>query len=164
MGHGVLSTAIIGGQWARDLSLTADKSPYLTFLVAVHVATAVALVVFFWRDWVRIVGGLFTSIRDRRIQTPDQRLAWLLIVATVPVGLAGLALEHLFRTALGRPVPAALFLTLNGLVLLTVERLRARRRPRPGSASAHPVPVGPPAGRSQVSAARGYAASDQPGR
>ena len=66
LGHSVLIPAIVGGQWAKDLSLTADKSPYLTFLVAVHVATAVALVIFFWRDWVRIAIGLVTSIRDRR--------------------------------------------------------------------------------------------------
>jgi undecaprenyl-diphosphatase len=89
LGHSVLIPALIGGQWASDLSLTADKSPYLAFLVAVHVATAVALVVFFRRDWVRIVVGLLTSLRTRKIETPDQRLAWLLVVATIPVGLGG---------------------------------------------------------------------------
>ena len=52
LGHSVLIPALIGGRWAQDLNLTADKSPYLTFLVAVHVATAVALVVFFRRDWI----------------------------------------------------------------------------------------------------------------
>jgi undecaprenyl-diphosphatase len=156
LGHSILIPALIGGSWAQNLDMSAKDSPYLTFLVAVHVATAVALVVFFWRDWVRIVGGLFTSIRYRRIQTPDERLAWLLIVATIPVGLAGLVLEHVFRTALGKPVPAALFLTLNGLVLLTVERLRARRDPRPGAAPPHPTPVGR-SGRGQVYQASGYA-------
>src|SRR3982750_4029576 len=86
LGHSVLLPAIIGGRWARDLSLSADQSPYLAFVVAVHVATAVALIWFFRADWVRIVRGLATSIRDRTIGTPDQRLAWLLVVATVPVG------------------------------------------------------------------------------
>lgn len=156
LGHSVLIPALIGGSWAQNLDMSAKDSPYLTFLVAVHVATAVALVVFFWRDWVRIVGGLFTSIRYRRIQTPDERLAWLLIIATIPVGLAGLVLEHVFRTALGKPVPAALFLTLNGLVLLAVERLRARRDPRPEPASAQPTPLGP-SGRGFVYQASGYA-------
>ena len=156
LGHSVLIPALIGGSWARNLDMSGKDSPYLTFLVAVHVATAVALVVFFWRDWVRIVGGLFTSIRYRRIGTPDERLAWLLIIATMPVGLAGLVLEHTFRTALGKPVPAALFLTLNGLVLLTVERLRARREPHSAPAAPHPTPVGPPTGRGQVYAASGY--------
>jgi undecaprenyl-diphosphatase len=156
LGHSVLIPALIGGSWAQNLDMSAKDSPYLTFLVAVHVATAVALVVFFWRDWVRIVGGFYTSIRYRRIQTPDERLAWLLVVATIPVGLAGLVLEHVFRTALGKPVPAALFLTLNGLVLLTVERLRGRRDPRPDTAPPRPTPIGPP-GRGQVYQASGYA-------
>src|SRR3989440_4728447 len=62
LGHSVLVPALIGGRWARDLSLTADRSPYLTVLVAVHVATAVALVLFFRRDWIRIAAGLFTSL------------------------------------------------------------------------------------------------------
>ncbi|HEY0532694.1 MAG TPA: undecaprenyl-diphosphate phosphatase [Actinoplanes sp.] len=126
LGHSVLIPAIIGGSWARDLSMTADKSPYLAFVVAVHVATAVALVIFFRNDWVRIVKGLFSSIRDRSISTPDQRLAWLLIAATIPVGLAGLLLEHALRAALGKPGPAAVFLILNGIMLATVERIKKR--------------------------------------
>src|SRR5262245_38061749 len=65
--------------------------------------------------------GLFTSVRDRRVATPAQRLAWLIILATIPVGIAGLALEHLFRTTLGRPIPAAVFLTINGFVLFAGE-------------------------------------------
>jgi undecaprenyl-diphosphatase len=126
LGHSVLIPAIIGGRWARDLSLGGDRSPYLTFLVAVHVATAVALVVFFRHDWVRIVRGLATSLRDRRISTVDQRLAWLLIVATIPVGIAGLLLEHAVRGALGKPLPASVFLILNGVMLAVVERLKSR--------------------------------------
>ena len=141
LGHGVLLPALIGGQWASDLSLTADKSPYLAFLVAVHVATAVALLVFFRRDWARIIVGLVTSIRTRKIETPDQRLAWLLIVATVPVGIAGVVLDHALRTALGKPTPAACFLLLNGILLATVERLR-RRSGAPAPGYQGPVPVG----------------------
>src|SRR5215468_1061373 len=121
LGHSILLPAIIGGSWARDLDMSADQSPYLAFVVAVHVATAVALMWFFRADWVRIVRGLVTSIRHRAITNPDERLAWLLIVATVPVGLAGLALEHTVRTALGRPLPAAVFLILNGILLASVE-------------------------------------------
>src|SRR5690349_20409629 len=87
LGHSVLLPAIIGGRWAHDLSVSAPESPYLAFIVGLHVATALALLVFFWRDWVRIVGGFLTSIRDRRIETSDQRLAWLIVLATIPVGL-----------------------------------------------------------------------------
>jgi undecaprenyl-diphosphatase len=146
LGHGVLVPALIGGSWARDLNMSADQSPYLAFLVAVHVATAGALVVFFRRDWTRIVRGLVTSVRNRAIGTPDERLAWLLVVATVPVGLAGLVLDHAVRTTLGRPVPAAIFLILNGVVLATVERLR-RRDGTPAAGYGEPVPVGSGYGR-----------------
>ncbi|GLY81663.1 undecaprenyl-diphosphate phosphatase [Actinoallomurus iriomotensis] len=135
LGHSVIIPALIGGRWARDLNVSAPESPYLAFIVGLHVTTALALLVFFWRDWVRIVGGLLTSIRDRRIETPDQRLAWLLIVATVPVGVAGLLLEHTFRTVLGKPLPSSLFLAVNGVVLYGGELLRRRAAKRVDTAT-----------------------------
>jgi undecaprenyl-diphosphatase len=126
LGHSIIIPALIGGDWARNLNMTADKSPYLSFVVAVHVATAVALIVFYRRDWARIISGLLSSIRSRSISTSSQRLAWLLIAATIPVGLVGLAFEHAIRTTLGRPWVAALFLTANGVLLYAVEKLRNR--------------------------------------
>lgn len=132
LGHSVIIPALIGGQWAQDLNVSAPESPYLAFIVGLHVATALALLVFFWRDWVRIAGGFFTSIRYRRVQTGPERLAWLLILATIPVGLAGLLLEHVFRTVLGQPQPAAAFLALNGLILFFGEWLRRRAVAREG--------------------------------
>jgi undecaprenyl-diphosphatase len=126
LGHSVLIPALVGGRWAQDLNVSAPESPYLAFIVGLHVATALALLVFFWRDWLAIVGGFITSVRHRRVSTPAERLAWLMVLATIPVGIAGLALEHLFRTTLGRPVPAAAFLAINGVVLYAGERLRRR--------------------------------------
>jgi undecaprenyl-diphosphatase len=126
LGHAVLVPALVGGRWAQDLNVSAPNSPYLAFIVGLHVATAAALLVFFWRDWLAIVGGFITSVRHRRVGTTAERLAWLMVLATIPVGIAGLALEHLFRTTLGRPVPAAVFLAINGVVLYTGERLRRR--------------------------------------
>jgi undecaprenyl-diphosphatase len=137
LGHSVLLPAVLGGRWARDLSVSAPESPYLAFIVGLHVATAAALLVFFWRDWVRIVRGFGTSVRYRRISTTDERLAWMIIIATVPVGIAGLLLEHTFRTVLGRPVPAAIFLTVNGLILYGAERLRRRAGAGPVAAEAN---------------------------
>ncbi|WP_156690228.1 undecaprenyl-diphosphate phosphatase [Mycobacterium sp. Marseille-P9652] len=129
LGHAVLVPALIGGHWAQDLNVSAPKSPYLAFIVGLHVATAAALLVFFWRDWLRVLAGLGSSVRHRRIRTPDERLAWLLIAATIPVGLAGLALEKTFRTTLGKPIPAAAFLLLNGVALYAGEVLRRRVAP-----------------------------------
>ncbi|HEY3607217.1 MAG TPA: undecaprenyl-diphosphate phosphatase [Pseudonocardiaceae bacterium] len=127
LGHGVLLPALIGGKWAQDMNMTTPNSPYLDILVAAHVGTAIALVVFFWHDWVRIVGGLFTSIRDRRIETNDQRLAWLLVIGTIPVGIAGLLLDKIVQHDLGRPIPASIFLALNGAVLFGVERIQRNK-------------------------------------
>jgi len=124
LGHAVLLPAVVGGSWQQDLNVRAPESPYLAFIVGLHVATAIALLVYFWRDWVRIVRGLVTSIARREIRTADQRLAWMLVLATIPVGVVGLVAEHAFRTTLARPVPAALFLAVNGLVLLGIERAR----------------------------------------
>ena len=135
LGHAVLVPALVGGRWARDLDVSTPESPYLAFIVGLHVATAAALLVFFWRDWVAILAGFASSVRHRRIATRAERLAWQIILATVPVGLSGLALEHLFRTTLGRPIPAAVFLIVNGLLLFTGERLRRTAAP------AHPAAV-----------------------
>jgi undecaprenyl-diphosphatase len=140
LGHSILIPALIGGQWSRDLDVSAPESPYLAFIVGLHVATALALLVFFWRDWVAIVRGLITSIRYRRITESNERLAWMIIAATIPVGIAGLALDHVFRTTLGKPVPAAVFLAINGVVLYGAERLRRRADAMAGSDA--PIAVG----------------------
>jgi undecaprenyl-diphosphatase len=126
LGHSILIPAIVGGSWARDLDVSAPESPYLAFIVGLHVATAIGLIVYFWRDWLRILAGFVSSVRHRRVSTPDERLAWLLILGTIPIGIAGLALEHLFRTTFSRPSLTAVFLMLNGLILLAAERFRRR--------------------------------------
>src|ERR1019366_2225580 len=126
LGHSVLIPAIVGGAWARDLNIAATESPYLAFIVGLHVATAVALLIYFWRDWVKIIGGFFSSIQDRRVHTNDQKLAWMIIVATIPVGIAGLAFEHAFRVIFGKPIIAGIFLAVNGIILIAGERYRTR--------------------------------------
>ncbi len=124
LGHSVLLPAVVGGSWSRDLNVRAPESPYLAFIVGLHVATAIALIVYFWRDWVRIIRALATSIVRREVADPDQRLAWMLVLGTIPVGLAGLLGEHFFRTTLSRPVPTACFLIVNGLMLFAIEQGR----------------------------------------
>ena len=125
LGHAVLIPAFIGGSWATSLNMTTPDSPYLALVVALHVATALALLTFFWRDWVRVFKGFVSSVKYKRIDTPYERLAWLLIAGTVPVGLAGLVLDKLLREHLGKPVYAGAFLALNGVLLYSVERLRS---------------------------------------
>src|ERR1700747_525920 len=83
LGHSVLIPAWIGGSWAKDLNVSSPESPYLAFVVGLHVATALALIAYFWRDWLRITRGLLTSILRREVRTTDQRLAWMLVLATI---------------------------------------------------------------------------------
>jgi undecaprenyl-diphosphatase len=141
LGHSVLLPGWLG--WDNLVhGQSASESFYLAFLVGVHVATALALLVFFRDEWVRIVRGFVRSLRRRRIETADERLAWLLIVATIPAGITGLLLEHTLRTVFAKPFAAAVFLTINGLILLGGERVRRRTEVRE-LARAHPTVGGP---------------------
>ncbi len=124
LGHSVLVPALLG--WDRISTAQSKESFYLAFLVALHVATALALLWFFRDDWSRIIRGFFRTLCTRRIDTPDERIAWLLVIATIPAGITGLVLEHTLRTTFAKPLAAAIFLTLNGLVLGTGEWFRRR--------------------------------------
>jgi undecaprenyl-diphosphatase len=126
LGHNVLLPALIGGSWASDLNVSAASSPYLAFIVGMHVATALALLIYFWRDWVRIIGGFFTSIRYRQVRTRDQKLAWMIILATIPVGLVGVVADKPFREIFGKPIVAGVFLIINGIILYCGEKFRPR--------------------------------------
>jgi len=137
LGHNVLIPALIGGRWAQDLNVSAPESPYLAFIVGMHVATALAMIIYFWRDWLRIIRGFFASVahvirpapgtRRWAPQDTEQTMAWMIILATIPVGIAGLALEHDFRVYFSKPILTALFLALNGVILLAGEQARRRR-------------------------------------
>ena len=122
LGHSVILPSLLG--W--DIHQNDDY--FLTFLVATHLATAIVLLGFFWRDWVRIVKGLGRSLKNREIAAddPDAKLAWLLIVGTIPAGILGLSLEHALRHLFASPTSAAIFLTLNGVMLYGAELLRRR--------------------------------------
>jgi undecaprenyl-diphosphatase len=126
LGHNVLLPALLGGSWATDLSVAKPESPYLAFIVGLHVATAIALLIYFWRDWIRIIRGFFSSIRHLRVETTDERLAWMIILATIPVGLVGLVFEHTFRVIFGKPILAGVFLIINGVILYSGEHFRRR--------------------------------------
>lgn len=122
LGHAVILPKLLG--W----HLGQDKPYFLAFLVATHLATAAVLFVFFLPEWVRILKGLGRSLRDREIAPgdADARLAWLLVVGTIPAGLIGLLFEHKLRSLFASPTAAAAFLAVNGLILFAAEYLRRR--------------------------------------
>ncbi len=120
LGHSVVLTGLFG--W----SVKQNDEFFLVFLVATHFATALVLFAFYWRDWVRIVSGLCRSLAEREIRDtdPDAKLAWLLVVGTIPAGMLGLLLEEPLRRLFVSPRPAALFLMANGVLLFMGEALR----------------------------------------
>jgi undecaprenyl-diphosphatase len=136
LGHSVLVPAWIGGSWetlvTQSSQANSEASFYLAFIVALHCATALALLWFFRTDWIRIIRGFFRSaarsLRERQASAvdSDERLAWLIVVATIPVGITGVLFEHVFRTAFAKPVAVSAFLFINGLILLAGDRARRR--------------------------------------
>jgi undecaprenyl-diphosphatase len=122
LGHSVILPRLLG--W----KIHQNDSFFLTFLVATHCATALVLLGFFRHDWVRIVKGLGRSLRDREIAAddPDAKLAWLLVVGTIPAGLLGVLLQDPLRHLFASARSAALFLILNGFLLYGAELLRRR--------------------------------------
>ncbi|MGY1897062.1 undecaprenyl-diphosphate phosphatase [Nocardia gipuzkoensis] len=131
LGHSVLVAGWLGGDWEKLTGAGESETgtSYLAFVVALHVATAVALLGYYWRDWCAIVAGLLTTLRTRRLDTIPQRLAWLIVIATIPVGVLGVLLEHPLHALFGAPIYAAVFLALNGVVLIVGEGLRRRNEP-----------------------------------
>jgi undecaprenyl-diphosphatase len=130
LGHSVLLPRLFGWDIHQN-----DKY-FLTFLIATHLATAIVLLLFFLKDWIEIIKGIFRSLRMREIRQDDSyaRLGWLLIAATIPVGVIGLLLQEPLRKLFASAQIAAVFLIVNGIVLLLAERLR-RRPPREGDYS-----------------------------
>ncbi|HEX9034093.1 MAG TPA: undecaprenyl-diphosphate phosphatase [Streptosporangiaceae bacterium] len=158
LGHSVLVPAWLGGSWQTMVTQSSQQSSessfYLAYIVALHCATALALMWFFRADWVRLIRGFFRSLgrslRQRRLSVTDkdERLAWMIIFATIPVGLTGVLLEHTFRTVFAKPAAAAILLFVNGLVLAGAEamrRVKIRRGGEVAGASAVSVPSPAPA-------------------
>src|SRR6204780_4766539 len=116
LGHTVLFPTLFG--WNSLVKAQSQsESFWLAFVVMLHVGSALGLLAYYWRDWVKIVRAFFRTLSTRRIESSDERLAWLIIVASVPAGVIGLALEHPLRTLTAKPEIAAIFLMVNGCVL-----------------------------------------------
>jgi undecaprenyl-diphosphatase len=125
LGHTVIFPNLFG--WDNIVAWQSQpESPWLAFVVMLHVGSAVGLLIYFWRDWLALIAAFFVTLYKRRIETPTERLAWLIVIATIPVGVLGLVLEHPIRVALAKPLAASIFLVLNGCILIGAERLRRR--------------------------------------
>lgn len=122
LGHSVLVPQIL--HWQLDQA----SSQFVAFVVVTHLATALVLLGFFWRDWVRITVSMLRSLYLRRIDAGDTyaKLGWLLVVGTIPAGILGLLLEEELQTLFGAGTLVAAMLILNGLILWGAELLRTR--------------------------------------
>ena len=133
LGHSVLFAWLFN--WNNILANESkSESFFLSFLVVLHIATALALLLFYRQAWWRIIKGILGSLRTRKVESPDARLGWLLVAATIPAGLIGLVFEHSLRTQFSKPLSAIIFLMINGCILLIGDRYQrshqstARRR------------------------------------
>ena len=123
LGHSVLIPALL--HWQLD----EHSQTFVLFLVATHLATALVLLGFFWKDWMKVIAGFFRLIEKREIGGHDTyaRLAWLLIIATIPAGLIGLVFQKKFEALFAAPKLVAIVLILNGLLLFGVEFVKRSR-------------------------------------
>jgi undecaprenyl-diphosphatase len=129
LGHTVLFPTLFGWNKLVDAQ-SQSESFWLAFVVMLHVGSALGLLAYYWRDWVQIVRAFFRTLATRRVETSTERLAWLIILASIPAGIIGLALEHQLRTLTAKPEVAAIFLVVNGGILLAAERFRRRAEVR----------------------------------
>jgi undecaprenyl-diphosphatase len=129
LGHTVIFPNLFG--WHNIVRWQSQpESPWLAFVVMLHVGSAIGLLIYFWRTWLAIIGGFFRTLARRRLETATERLAWLIVVATIPVGILGLLLEHTVRVALAKPLAASIFLVVNGGILAGGEYFRRRAEVR----------------------------------
>ena len=121
LGHAVLVPAWLGGSWR----VFSDTPQYLLIAVAFHLASAVALFILFAPRWIEILRSVISWNRG----SANFKLFWLLVLGTIPVGLIGVAFNGFFQRNFQKPLSAAIFLTINGLILFGAERLTSRRHP-----------------------------------
>ncbi len=119
LGHAVILPALL------RTGINQRSHEFLPFLVMLHLGTAIALLVYFWRDWWRLFLGVF-GLSDPAMVTASRRIFMLIVVATIPAVIVGFTLEKYVRGLFGSPIIAASFLVVNGMMLLFGERLRAQ--------------------------------------
>ncbi|MGB9428284.1 MAG: undecaprenyl-diphosphate phosphatase [Gammaproteobacteria bacterium] len=118
LGHSILVPAVF--HWPIDRK----ASWFLPYIVVLHLGTAAALFIYFWRDWFALLGGAWKARGN--VNNPQARLFWLLVVGTIPAGLIGLLLEHKIRALFGSFTVAAVFLMVNGVILFIGDALKNR--------------------------------------
>ena len=121
LGHAILIPAWIGGSFKEFIS--EENKAYLLITIAMHLASSISLFLVFRKRWLNLIGGTFTSIRKRSFQSKQFRVLSYILIATIPVGALGVIFGDYFQSIFGKPAYSAVFLTINGVLLIMAERL-----------------------------------------
>jgi len=109
--------------WLFDWTYLKENNGFnQTFDVALHLGTLVAVAAYFWHEIVRLTAAWLGTLRRRRIRTPEERVAWFVLVATIPAALAGFVGEDFIADRLGEPWQIAILLAVFGVVLWWADR------------------------------------------
>jgi undecaprenyl-diphosphatase len=127
LGHTVILPALLGwGHLETDTSC-GGQSCFLPFITSLHLGTSIALLIYFWRDWLQVGQTLVVSIRDGEVKRGGPSwVSWLIIIGSIPAGLLGVFLETPLKDAFSSPLLAATFLIVNGSILFAGEQMRRR--------------------------------------
>ena len=124
LGHAILVPAWLGGTFREFIS--SENQSYLLVTIAMHLASSVALFIVFRKRWTRLISGTLSAVKKRSLQSTQFRVLSYILIATVPVGILGLAFDDYFQSIFGNPKFSSIFLTINGLILVGAERLAKR--------------------------------------
>lgn len=124
LGHAILVPAWLGGTFREFIS--SENQSYLLVTIAMHLASSVALFIVFRKRWTRLISGSLSAVKNRNLQSNQFRVLSYILIATVPVGILGLAFDDYFQSIFGNPKFSSIFLTINGLILVGAERLAKR--------------------------------------
>ena len=124
LGHAILIPAWLGGTFKDFIS--EENQTYLLISIAMHLASSVALFLVFRKRWSNLIVGSIKAFKVRNFQNTQFKVLSYIVIATIPVGVLGLAFDDYFQSIFGKPEFSAVFLTINGLILIGAERLSRR--------------------------------------
>jgi undecaprenyl-diphosphatase len=124
LGHAILIPAWLGGTFKDFIS--EENQTYLLISIAMHLASSVALFLVFRKRWSNLILGSIRALKVRNFQNTQFKVLSYIVIATIPVGVLGLAFDDYFQSIFGKPEFSAVFLTINGLILIGAERLSRR--------------------------------------
>lgn len=137
LGHTVILPGLLG--WASIQTDTAcgGQSCFLPLVTALHLGTSIALLIFFWREWLQVLQTLVKNVKEGEVRTgTEDWVSWLIIIGSIPAGLLGLFLQDYLKALFASPMLAAAFLVVNGSILFAAERWREHREARMSFANA----------------------------